>query len=84
MSTSLALGQELTHNNKLYLVVRIIDKSVSLFEDEGECYVLEESYAELRGPNNEIDFIPILESTRTFEKTSKLPALPVLPWRMKR
>ena len=84
MSTQLTLGAEVTHEDKKFLVVRIVE-SLSLFEDLHQCYVVNETYAELRGPNNEIDFITVLEGQKPFEeKTSPIKALPSLPWRVKR
>jgi hypothetical protein len=85
VSTSIVLGQEIIHNEKPHLVVRIIDKSISLFEDDNACFVVEESYAELRGPNNEVEFVTILTSEQPFaNKKSTIKGLPTLPWRIKR
>lgn len=84
MSTSLVLGQELQHNEKPHLVVRIVN-SCSIFEEEGSVFQVEESYAELRGPNNEIDFINIVSSETKFDnKHSAIKALPTFPWRIKK
>lgn len=84
MSTSLVLGSEVTHNEKPHLIVRIIN-STSLFEEDGDVRQVEESYAELRGPNNEIDFLNILScETKFVNKQSTIKALPNYPWRVKK
>jgi hypothetical protein len=63
----------------------VIDKSISLFEDETSCYIVEEAYVELRGQNGETEFVTLIEKESPFTgKTSSLKGLPTVPWRIKR
>ena len=85
MSTLLTLGQEVEHEGKPYLIVRI-DKSTTLFEnEEGKCYKVDEEYVQLRSQYGEIAFIPLFEVEEPFEaKRSTIKALPEQPWRVKK
>jgi hypothetical protein len=46
---------------------------------------IEEHYAELRGPNNEVEFVTLVQNELPFtEKKSTIKALPTQPWRVKK
>lgn len=56
MSTQIALGSIITHEDREWLVVRMVD-STTFFQTPEEAYLLEEKYAELRHVDtNEIAF----------------------------
>lgn len=60
-------------------------KSLSLFEDGEDVYAVDEMYAELRGPNNEVEFKLLVDNVEPFvDKKSNIKALPPLPWRVRK
>lgn len=63
MSSLYELGQVIDHKNQRWLVVRIV-KSTCLFEpEEGDPYIQDEHYVEVRNARGEADFI-VLSSER--------------------
>lgn len=83
MSTALQLGQRTQHNGKDWLVVRLIEKSSTLFEVEGKCYIVEESYAQLKSTDGDTDFIIFYEEKKEFSKSTEIhiKGLEPLPWK---
>lgn len=81
---NIEIGQELQHNNQLGRVVRIIDRSITLFEEEtGEQYLLDESYAELKLENGDVDFIILRTEKQTYSgPSSQIKGLAPIPWRV--
>lgn len=85
MSTSIILGSEIQHNEKPHLVVRIVNSNSILEDVNGVVTSIEEHYAELRGPNNEVEFVTLVQNELPFtEKKSTIKALPTQPWRVKK
>jgi hypothetical protein len=73
----LILGEVIKHENKPWRVVRIIEKSRTLFEPEqgeGAPFILEESYVELKGPEGDINFIVLAEEKQPYTG----PSCPIL------
>ncbi len=62
------LGDVIQYDGRPFRIVRVIDKSISLFEQpDGICTVVEESYVELKGSDNSIEFLVINKQTRPYE-----------------
>jgi hypothetical protein len=75
-------GQEVQHKEQTWLVVRVIEKSTSLFENEdGTLSKVEESYAQLRNAKGEFDFVMFYERSEVFERHSVVKGIPPVPWR---
>ena len=81
--THLVLGSTVKYKDRAWRVVRIINKSHSLFEPENASpYVLEEIYAELKSPEGDIDFLVIESEKREYKgEDSPIKGLHPLPWR---
>jgi len=81
--TQLTLGATIKYKDRAWRVVRIINKSHSLFEPENASpYVLEEVYAELKSPEGDIDFLVIESEKRDYKgEDSPIKGLHPLPWR---
>lgn len=77
------LGKTITVLEKPYLVVRLIEKSSTLFEDpKGDCFIITESYAQLRGPDGEVEFVVFYEQQQPCEKPAgQIPGLEPVIWR---
>lgn len=84
MSTQLLLlGSEVTHKDKQYLVVGLVD-AVHLFQTDNGCEKWEEKYAELKAQDGEITFMTLVQNSSPFtEKHSMIKALSSQPWREK-
>jgi hypothetical protein len=84
-TVTFVLGQEIERDDKKFLVVRIIEKSLVLFEEpSGVMYTLEESYVELRGAQGEVEFVVLFENMQPFtNKKSTIKGLDPLTWRTK-
>lgn len=84
LTQTYSLGQEVEHKQSTWLVVRIIENSSSLFEEEdGTLSKIEESYAQLRNDKGEYDFVMFVERAETFNRHSVIKAIPPVPWRNK-
>lgn len=80
MSTSIRLGEEIKHNGQTCFVQRIVHSS-TLFEDEKECYILEEDYTQIQAENGAITFIIHSSTKHPFMKTSKLKGVNPSVWK---
>lgn len=70
------LGDTIELEDRSYRVVRIITSSATLFEDESGCYVLIESYIQLKGSDNSVRFIELSEHREDYTgKSSHIRAL---------
>lgn len=86
MQLAAVLGQEIEWQGGKWLVVRLIQKSLALFEEnDGSLFTVDESYAEIKGPHGELDFITLLEEIQPFtNKKSTIRALDPVAWRVKK
>lgn len=83
-----SLGAKVTHNDKLYLVVGIIDTEY-LYElapssprGEIEWERVTEKYVCLKGLEGDLEFITLSEDSWRHERTTQaFSALPRVPWR---
>ena len=67
------LGDTVKHKDEPFRVIRIVEKSRTLFEtDEGESYVVEESYVELKGGTGDIEFITLYRTRLSYEGAESL------------
>lgn len=82
MSQQLELGKVTTYKEREWLVVRVVERSSTLFELPKEgVFVIEESFVQLKDRDGNVEFIILLEERKPFEKQSQIPALEVEPWR---
>lgn len=82
MSTQLSLGKEITHNDRSYLVVGIVDAEYLFETNEKTWERISEKYATLRSADGDIDFITLTQTNSPFnDKHSTIKALPWFPWR---
>lgn len=82
MSTQVALGAVVTHNGSPWRVVRIIHESLTLFEPEdGDAYIIRESYLELKSGNGGIDFISLFREKIPYQgNPSQIRGLEPILW----
>ena len=65
------LGDNLMVQGKPFRIVRIITGSSTLYERLGQPpFVVEETYLQLKGPNNEVEFLMINSTIRAYEGES--------------
>ncbi len=70
----LTLGDLIKHKGNPARVVRIVSRSLTLFEPEdGTPYIMEESYVELKGSNGGIDFLMLTEERHTYDGPEHCP-----------
>lgn len=53
------LGETIVVGDVQYRVVRVVNKSLTLFQGAEGVYIIEESYLELKGSDGGIDFIEL-------------------------
>jgi len=73
VSEQLTLGNTITHKGRQYRVVRVIDHSQTLFEEEdGKTFVEDTSYLELKGEDGDVDFIFLVQAVKPYEGPSSV------------
>ena len=80
MSTSAQLGSKIIHEGIACDVQRIVHSS-TVFQDEKECYILEEDYAQLLSENGKIIFLIFHSVKHPFENTAGVKGLSTSVWK---
>jgi hypothetical protein len=78
------LGGNVRRDNEIWRVVRIIEKSQTLFEPEDGTapYIQTESYVELKAGDGSIDFVILSQEKRAYEgEHSIIKGLEPVDWR---
>ena len=80
MSTSVQLGSKIIHEGVPCDVQRITHSS-TVFQDEKEMYILEESYAQLLSETGKIIFLTFSQIKHPFENTAGVKGLDTRVWK---
>lgn len=80
--SQLTLGANVTHQGDIWRVVRVVSDDLSLFESSEGAFVIKDSYAMIKSPSGQLDFLVFAtERTPYLGPTSGIKALESLPWR---
>lgn len=78
----LNLGGEVEHNGRKQRVVRIVGKDLTLFENETEACVVEETYVMLKDEAGNVSFMVLSSEKSPYNGTrSTIKGLDPLAWR---
>jgi len=80
MSTSAQLGSKIIHDGVTCDVQRIVHSS-TVFQDETELYILEETYAQLLSETGKIIFLMFNQTKHPFVNEAGVKGLNVKVWK---
>jgi len=80
VSTSVQLGSKYLHDG-VWCDVQRITHSSTVFQDEKEMYILEESYAQLLSATGKIIFLTFSQIKHPFENTAGVKGLDTKVWK---